>query len=358
MCKPSVIILIVALSVITACGRPAPTPTRVAQAPTLAPTAAPTAVPTATPQPTDTPPPTATAAPTATPTAVPPTATPTLAPTDTPRPTFTATPAPVNTPTATALPRPTATTLPPTSAPPPAASGKIVFTVDYGKGGCLMMNADGSGRRQIAPGGPCAISPSGSRVAFYADKRTTLLELGTGESRPLGDGDGVDKTLSWSADSKRLAFVRQNSIVVWDGANSFQVVFNAWGPTWSPDGSWIAYADKGSTIYKIPIGGGAPTPLGSGQEPTWSSSGQRIALVDGLDIFVMNSDGSGRVKLTDAAATKGKNLNPAWSPDGSKIAFVSTRDGNFEIYSMNANGSNQKRLTNTPDKEMFPTWGR
>jgi TolB protein len=98
--------------------------------------------------------------------------------------------------------------------------------------------------------------------------------------------------------------------------------------------------------------------LGGGQEPAWSPRANRIAFVAGLDILVMNADGSGRAALTNARATGGKNLNPAWSPDGSKIVFVSTRDGNFELYTMNADGSGQKRLTNTPEKEQYPTWGR
>ena len=52
----------------------------------------------------------------------------------------------------------------------------------------------------------------------------------------------------------------------------------------------------------------------------------------------MNADGSGKRKLTHNARY---NAEPAWSPDGRKIAFRSTRDGNREIYVMNADGSNQ-----------------
>jgi Tol biopolymer transport system component len=62
-------------------------------------------------------------------------------------------------------------------------------------------------------------------------------------------------------------------------------------------------------------------------------------------IFVANPDGSGLVQLTFGSADNGA---PCWSPDGSKIVFTSDRDGNYEIYSMNADGSNQIRLTDNP----------
>ena len=72
-----------------------------------------------------------------------------------------------------------------------------------------------------------------------------------------------------------------------------------------------------------------------------------------LDIYVMNADGSGTRRLTHNA---GYNAEPAWSPDGRKIAFRGTRDGNREIYVMNADGSNQRNLTRNPAKDVRPSW--
>ena len=57
----------------------------------------------------------------------------------------------------------------------------------------------------------------------------------------------------------------------------------------------------------------------------------------------MNADGTGQTRLTNNSAI---DDGPAWSPDGTKIAFTSDRDGNYEIYSMNADGTGQTRLTN------------
>ena len=67
----------------------------------------------------------------------------------------------------------------------------------------------------------------------------------------------------------------------------------------------------------------------------------------------MNADGSSQVRLTN---NQNDDLHPAWSPDGSHIAFTSYRDGNAEIYVMNADGSDQTNLTNNPGGDWQPAW--
>jgi TolB protein len=76
------------------------------------------------------------------------------------------------------------------------------------------------------------------------------------------------------------------------------------------------------------------------------------------EIYSLNPDGSGLVRLTNHPAA---DREPVWSPDGSKLAFVSTRDGNAEIYVMNASGdangfSLPARLTNHPASDLNPVW--
>jgi parallel beta-helix repeat protein len=108
--------------------------------------------------------------------------------------------------------------------------------------------------------------------------------------------------------------------------------------------------------------GTAPTlldndcPLGGSAVEAVSGEG-RIAFVSNRDgdaeIYAMNPDGSGMVRLTDRP---GRNDEPAWSPDGTQIAFLSNADGNDEIYLMNADGSGLTRLTDDPASDTNPAW--
>jgi Tol biopolymer transport system component len=71
------------------------------------------------------------------------------------------------------------------------------------------------------------------------------------------------------------------------------------------------------------------------------------------EIYVMDADGSNQKRLTNNAV---EEVYPAFSSDGSKIAFVSARDGNYEIYVMDTDGSNQKRLTNNDAIDTLPAF--
>ena len=91
--------------------------------------------------------------------------------------------------------------------------------------------------------------------------------------------------------------------------------------------------------------------------PAWSPDGSRIAFTSVRDgneeLYVMNADGSGITRLTDDS---GDDFSPAWSPDGSRILFASDRDGDAELYVMNVDGSGVTRLTDNSDDDFSPAW--
>ena len=103
-----------------------------------------------------------------------------------------------------------------------------------------------------------------------------------------------------------------------------------------------------------------PTPNTAAPELTATPAveeSSRIAFASDRDgnfeIYVMNADGSGQTRLTDNPAYDG---SPAWSPDGSRITFVADRDRNWDIYVMDTDGSEQTRLTDNLTVDIDPAW--
>jgi len=109
----------------------------------------------------------------------------------------------------------------------------------------------------------------------------------------------------------------------------------------------------GTTVPREPAPQ-APAPVPEGPPPAGDS---RIAFVSDRDgnreIYTVNSDGTGLVRLTNDPA---KDEAPVWSPDGSRIAFISDRSGGPELYVMNADGSHVVRRTFTGSYAQDPSW--
>ena len=91
--------------------------------------------------------------------------------------------------------------------------------------------------------------------------------------------------------------------------------------------------------------------------PQWSPNGSKIAFVSDWEIYTMDADGTNTRRLTQTGDFS-PNANPSWSPDGRRIAFESSRNSEpFDIYIMDADGSNLQNLTNNPSADDYsPAW--
>ena len=141
-----------------------------------------------------------------------------------------------------------------------------------------------------------------------------------------------------------------------DGSNPRRLITGE-RPAWSPDGRRIAFQRNGN-IRLIGIDGTGETLLGEGREPAWHPDGARLAFTSAEGIAVMREDGSGATTLVrhdfrdDTYAESDQGVGkPAWSPDGDRIAFEHRGDGDLmpaQIFVMNADGSDPRRVTSTP----------
>jgi len=146
-------------------------------------------------------------------------------------------------------------------------------------------------------------------------------------------------------------------------------------PSWAPDGRTVLYARRepdGLQIYQyfhdVKDNSSRPRRLTDRKSPeydgTFSPDGKRVLFVaitlsgtqGNLDLVVVNADGSGLKTISDDGGKLVHQDWPAWSPDGRRIAFSSNHEGNQEIYTAAADGSNVVRVTQSPGIDAHPCW--
>jgi Tol biopolymer transport system component len=286
----------------------------------------------------------------------------------------------------------------------PGKNGKIAFVaIESGPRTSLdLINPDGSGRvtvHELVPSccsGDPAWSADGGRLAFVDRPSETINEIltinadGGGLTQFTTGGDGDRRfTPSWSPDGTRIAHERicvnvcagqlepvRNGIFVADGITESVIVQHEHDPAWSPDGTKIAFVTNrhepnsgfcfpvaicDSEIYTMNADGTGETRIsnspGVDAHPSWSPDGTRIAFVsarDGnADIYTMNADGTEQTNATNSAASE---RSPAWSPDGSKIVFSARDADDSDIYTINADGTGLTNVTNSSTPEVDPDW--
>jgi len=218
-----------------------------------------------------------------------------------------------------------------------------------------------------------AASPDGNRVAFLSDRGGNFdihtMAIDGSDVRRLTNSPEKEEHPEFSPDGRTIVFVRdfQERAELWvmnaDGSGQRRLTSGSWRderPFVSPDGSRILFMsnrDGNYEIYTMAADGSGQTRLTATPDleifPAWSPDGRQIVYsrkfraegrMEGM-IRVMNADGTGDHEIT-AAATRDEN--GLWSPDGRSIIFQSVRDGNFEVYQVNADGSRPVRLTDHP----------
>jgi TolB protein len=233
-----------------------------------------------------------------------------------------------------------------------------------------VMNADGTGVTRLttttADEGYPAWSPDGRTLSFDSDRDGNFDVFAMNDAgadvRPLTRHAARDVSAAWAPDGA-IAFMSDREGGGFDiyhaaadpsaTARRLTHTGSAWFPVFSPDGKTLAF-HVGRDVHIMPVEGGEPRRLtvdpANGMYPAWSPSGGRIAFMTWrngkTEIFTMNADGSDQKVLV--SMERGDAVDPRWSPDGSTIAFVHLPDGMNGraaiICLVGADGKNLRRL--------------
>lgn len=230
--------------------------------------------------------------------------------------------------------------------------------------------------------GDPAWSPDRTQIAFVRGnapyREIWLMNAdGTGEVQ-LTDNSVDDVQPAWNPAGDRIVFARKGSGGYWDiwimrpsgigqvelySANS---AADDQAPHWSPNGLWIAFMSDRDGNYEIYVtDGGSVQRLTDNTVfdgwPQWSPDGNEIVFVSSgaarghhnRQIYKIDTGSGTELRLTNSSYG---DEYPTWSPDGARIAFSSLRGGNIDVFTMDADGSNERRQTDDPAFDGQPDW--
>jgi len=279
-------------------------------------------------------------------------------------------------------------------------AGKLLFrsrNIEASKGQIWTMNADGSNARRVTCNDrddtAATWSPDGQWIIFYSGETLpnglpiqNLYLIGADDECGPGTLLTEGRFADWSPVGQKIAFdrgrlgVRDIYVKYMDGTE-VNVTNNPQArntrASWSPDGKQIAFArgprEGTEDVYVINEDGSGLIQLTFGAQgnngPRFSPDGRKIAFQstrdgncppppfapnDCAEVYVMNADGTDQTRLTDHVGTDGF---PNWSPNGQKIVFHRTTDGFPQLFIMNADGTDQTQITGLPTTNSFPAWG-
>ena len=245
-----------------------------------------------------------------------------------------------------------------------ALVGTIAYPVFNGTDFDIYLGqVDGSGTQFFrASASQPAFSPDGSRIAFHSWDNNTrgLMTMDTSGANPVVVGGFIEDQLpTWSADGTEIIMLsrrsgdRKSQLIKVDSSaerSDGTVLGEGEYPTVSPDNQ-LVFKGWGSTAFGLRLAGAnfediqSITNVEEDTAPTLSPDGQKIAFMsrreNNWDIYVIDIDGSNLQRLT---TNEGQDGLPAWSPDGNAIAFVSDRGGIWAIWVMTPEGRGHSQL--------------
>jgi Tol biopolymer transport system component len=209
-------------------------------------------------------------------------------------------------------------------------TGKIVFTsTRNGDADVFIINADGTGLKNLtdddAYDDQPALSPDGTEVVFVSDR------------------DGNRELY--------LMNVAEGTVVRLTNTDTSEI-----DPVFTPDASGVIYTledDKGCDVYKLDLVSGESEPICAGKEDERMANqgpGGKIAYVAAVngDDEIMLLGSSGRKQLTDSP---GVDFMPTITADGKHVFFVTTREGDYDLYIINTDGTGERPFVNTDVNE-------